>query len=99
MSGKNVGRVKNQQACRGYRWRLTWAGSGKWPVAARHGSIGGAFVRWPMERQLDKVSGGLLQGALEKRGLKFYLSRQTEAVLGETTVTGLRFKGWRRNPG
>ncbi|MFA6920993.1 MAG: nitrite reductase large subunit NirB [Gallionella sp.] len=46
---------------------------------------------WPMERQLDKVGGGLLQAALEKRGLKFYLSRQTEAILGETAVTGLRF--------
>jgi len=39
-----------------------------------------------------------LQGALEKRGLKFYLSRQTEAVLGETTVTGLRFKGGEEIP-
>lgn len=47
---------------------------------------------WPMERQLDKVGGGLLKDALEKRGLKFYLSRQTEAILGETIVTGLRFK-------
>jgi nitrite reductase (NADH) large subunit len=47
---------------------------------------------WPMERQLDKVGGGLLQEALEKRGLKFYMSRQTEAILGETAVTGLRFK-------
>ncbi len=47
---------------------------------------------WPMERQLDKVGGGLLKDALEKRGLKFYLSRQTEAILGETAVTGLRFK-------
>jgi nitrite reductase (NADH) large subunit len=46
---------------------------------------------WPMERQLDKVGGGLLKEALEKRGLKFYLSRQTEAVLGEDQVTGLRF--------
>jgi nitrite reductase (NADH) large subunit len=50
------------------------------------------LCEWPMERQLDKVGGGLLQGALEKRGLKFYLSRQTEAILGETSVTGLRFK-------
>ena len=48
---------------------------------------------WPMERQLDKVGGGLLKSALEKRGLKFYLSRQTEAILGEGKVTGLRFKG------
>ena len=47
---------------------------------------------WPMERQLDKVGGGLLKDALEKRGLKFYLSRQTEAILGYDRVTGLRFK-------
>jgi nitrite reductase (NADH) large subunit len=47
---------------------------------------------WPMERQLDKVGGGLLKDALEKRGLKFYLSRQTEAILGDDAVTGLRFK-------
>lgn len=47
---------------------------------------------WPMERQLDKVGGGLLKEALEKRGLKFYLSRQTEAILGDDKVTGLRFK-------
>lgn len=45
-----------------------------------------------MERQLDRVGGGLLKEALEKRGLKFYLSRQSEAVLGEDRVTGLRFK-------
>ncbi len=50
------------------------------------------LCEWPMERQLDKVGGGLLRDALEKRGLKFYLSRQTEAILGETAVTGLRFK-------
>lgn len=47
---------------------------------------------WPMERQLDRVGGGLLKEALEKRGLKFYLSRQTEAILGDDKVSGLRFK-------
>ena len=47
---------------------------------------------WPMERQLDQVGGGLLKNELEKRGLKFYLSRQTEAILGEGEVSGLRFK-------
>jgi len=47
---------------------------------------------WPMERQLDQAGGGLLKSALEKRGLKFYLSRQTEAILGDGKVTGLRFK-------
>jgi nitrite reductase (NADH) large subunit len=53
---------------------------------------------WLMNRQLDKVGGDLLQEALEKRGLKFYLSRQTEAILGETAVTGLRFKGGEEIP-
>ena len=47
---------------------------------------------WLMERQLDETGGGLLREALEKRGMKFFLSRQTEAILGETAVTGLRFK-------
>jgi nitrite reductase (NADH) large subunit len=47
---------------------------------------------WPMERQLDKVGGGLLQIELEKRGLKFYMARQTESILGTDKVTGLRFK-------
>ena len=53
---------------------------------------------WPMERQLDQVGGGLLKTELEKRGLKFYLSRQTEAILGEENVTGLRFKGGEEIP-
>jgi nitrite reductase (NADH) large subunit len=47
---------------------------------------------WPMERQLDKVGGGLLQTELEKRGLKFFMARQTESLLGTDKVTGLRFK-------
>ena len=47
---------------------------------------------WPMERQLDRAGGALLKAALEKRGLRFYLSRQSEAVLGDDKVTGLRFK-------
>ena len=53
---------------------------------------------WPMERQLDQVGGGLLKKELEKRGLKFYLSRQTEAILGNDKVTGLRFKGGEEIP-
>lgn len=47
---------------------------------------------WLMERQLDKVGSGLLKAELEKRGLNFYLSRQTESILGTGKVTGLRFK-------
>ena len=47
---------------------------------------------WPMERQLDQMGGGLLQKELEKRGLKFFMARQTESILGTDKVTGLRFK-------
>lgn len=47
---------------------------------------------WLMERQLDQVGGALLQKALAQRGMRFYLPKQTEAVLGETHVTGLRFR-------
>jgi nitrite reductase (NADH) large subunit len=50
------------------------------------------LCEWPMERQLDKAGGDLLKTALEKRGLKFYLARQTESILGEDKVSGLRFK-------
>lgn len=50
------------------------------------------LCEWPMERQLDKAGGDLLKKALEKRGLQFYLARQTESILGEYKVTGLRFK-------
>jgi nitrite reductase (NADH) large subunit len=45
-----------------------------------------------MERQLDAVAAGLLQQSLETRGLRFFMSRQTEAVLGEDRVRGVRFK-------
>jgi nitrite reductase (NADH) large subunit len=53
---------------------------------------------WPMERQLDQAGGNMLKSALEKRGLKFYLSRQTEAILGDDKVTGLRFKNGEEVP-
>ena len=44
-----------------------------------------------MERQLDPVAAGLLQRELESRGFRFLMSRQTEAILGEERVTGVRF--------
>ena len=45
-----------------------------------------------MERQLDKSAGALLKQSLEARGMKFVMPAQTEAILGETTVTGVKFK-------
>jgi len=45
-----------------------------------------------MERQLDRPAGALLQKSLEERGLKFRMGAQTAAILGESRVTGVRFK-------
>ncbi len=45
-----------------------------------------------MERQLDAPAAGLLQRALEQRGLRFLLEHQTEAILGDDRVRGVRFK-------
>jgi nitrite reductase (NADH) large subunit len=45
-----------------------------------------------MERQLDKPAAQLLRQSLEKRGLKFQMPAQTAAILGDTRVTGVRFK-------
>ncbi|HAM47969.1 MAG TPA: nitrite reductase large subunit, partial [Alphaproteobacteria bacterium] len=45
-----------------------------------------------MERQLDATAGGMLQRSLEERGMKFRLSTETEAILGDGRVEKLRFK-------
>jgi nitrite reductase (NADH) large subunit len=45
-----------------------------------------------MERQLDKSAGALLKASLEKKGMKFLMEAQTEAVLGTDQVEGIRFK-------
>ncbi len=45
-----------------------------------------------MERQLDKPAAELLQLSLEQRGMKFLMQKQTECILGEDRVTGVRFK-------
>jgi nitrite reductase (NADH) large subunit len=45
-----------------------------------------------MERQLDKPAAALLRQALEKRGIRILLEANTERVLGEQRVSGLRFK-------
>ncbi len=45
-----------------------------------------------MNNQLDSVAANLLQSELEKRGVQFLMSAQTEAILGDEFVTGVRFK-------
>ena len=49
------------------------------------------LMEWLMERQLDRVSGNLLRSSLEERGLKFKMPAQTQEILGDTQVTGVRF--------
>ncbi len=44
-----------------------------------------------MERQLDKPAAALLKASLEERGMRFMMEAQTEAILGEHRVTGVRF--------
>ena len=49
---------------------------------------------WLMERQLDKVSGHLLQQSLEARGLAFRMNAQTSALIGNAQgrVSQVEFK-------
>ena len=44
-----------------------------------------------MERQLDAAGGSYLQRKIESLGIRVMLPRQTQAVLGNGRVTGLRF--------
>ena len=45
-----------------------------------------------MERQMDSVSGKMLQTSLEQRGLHFLMEHSTDAIIGEDRVKGVRFK-------
>ena len=48
---------------------------------------------WPMERQLDATAGGLLQSALQSRGLAFRMQKQTRELIGneQGRVCAVRF--------
>ncbi|MEC5399624.1 nitrite reductase large subunit NirB [Uliginosibacterium sp. H1] len=49
---------------------------------------------WIMERQLDKTAGTMLQKALEAKGMKFLLPKQTAELMGDEggRVTHVKFK-------
>ena len=51
-------------------------------------------AEWLMERQLDKVAGGLLQESLEERGMKFLMHAQTQELKAdaEGRVSAVCFK-------
>lgn len=45
-----------------------------------------------LPRQLDQEAARLLQRKLENAGVNFWLNRQAEEIIGEGSVSGLRFK-------
>ncbi len=51
-------------------------------------------AEWLMERQLDRVAGGMLQRSLEARGMQFRLGAHTQELLGDADgrVTSVLFK-------
>ena len=51
-------------------------------------------AEWLMERQLDKVAGGLLQESLEERGMKFLMRAQTQELKADADgrVSAVCFK-------
>ncbi len=51
-------------------------------------------AEWLMERQLDKVAGGLLQESLEERGMKFLMQAQTQELKADADgrVSAVCFK-------
>jgi len=51
-----------------------------------------------MERQLDQAAGYLLQRELEKRGVNIVVDANTEEIVGETKVEGVRLKDGRVLP-
>jgi nitrite reductase (NADH) large subunit len=52
------------------------------------------LMPWLMERQLDSTAAAMLQGSLERRGLRFVTSAQTESLLGgpDGRVSTVRLK-------
>ena len=51
-----------------------------------------------MEQQLDKPAAALLKKSLEEAGLKFLMEAETAEILGDTKVSGLRFKDGQEIP-
>ncbi|MDO8413868.1 MAG: nitrite reductase large subunit NirB [Gallionellaceae bacterium] len=51
------------------------------------------IMPWLMERQLDLNSAKMLQTSLEAKGLKFLLEKQTERIVGTSTLPPLQGEG------
>lgn len=50
------------------------------------------LMPWLMERQLDREAGHLLRGELERRGIDVALEAESEAIVGQDRVEGLKLK-------
>src|SRR5687768_2320434 len=50
------------------------------------------LMPWLMERQLDATAARMLQKTLEAKGLRFRLEAQTEALVGDAHVEGVKLK-------
>jgi len=48
------------------------------------------LLPWLMERQLDEAGGAALAGAIERLGIRLHLGVETEAIVGDDRVRGLR---------
>lgn len=53
------------------------------------------LAEWLMEVQLDRKAGELLKKDLEKQGIKFELQANTQEILGEKNVEGIRLSDGR----
>lgn len=53
------------------------------------------LAEWLMEVQLDRKAGELLRADLEKQGIKFELQANTQEILGEDYVEGIRLSDGR----
>ncbi len=51
-----------------------------------------------MEQQLDKAAAALLKNSLEQTGLNFLMEAETAEILGDTKVSGVRFKNGEEIP-
>ncbi|AGK54401.1 nitrite reductase large subunit NirB [Bacillus sp. 1NLA3E] len=50
------------------------------------------IARYLMERQLDPTAAKMLQKELESQGMNFLLEKETQKIIGNQRVEGLRFK-------
>ena len=53
------------------------------------------LAEWLMEVQLDRKAGGLLKADLEKQGIKFELQANTQEIIGQDHVEGIRLSDGR----